>query len=56
MTVMAEGLLQYETLDAEQINDIMARKPLQSAKVLNKNEDAQLMPATVSSEVAASTR
>ena len=47
MTVMAEGLLQYETLDAEQINDIMARKPLQSPKVLNKNEDAQ--PATVSS-------
>jgi cell division protease FtsH len=41
MRAMAEGLLQYETLDAEQINDIMARKPLQAAKLLNKAEDAQ---------------
>jgi cell division protease FtsH len=56
MTVMAEGLLQYETLDAEQINDIMARKPLQSPKLLNKHEDAQSMPTTVSSETMATTR
>ncbi len=44
MHAMAAGLLQYETLDAEQINDLMARKPLQPAKVLNKSEDAQPQP------------
>lgn len=41
MATMAEGLLQYETLDAQQINDIMARKPLQAPKLLNKYEDSQ---------------
>jgi cell division protease FtsH len=47
MTVMAEGLLKYETLDAEQINDIMVRRPLQPPKVLNKYEDSSSTFATV---------
>ena len=41
MHVMAGGLLLYETLDAEQILDIMARKPLMPPKILNPNEDKQ---------------
>jgi cell division protease FtsH len=39
MHAMAAALLQYETLDAEQINDIMARKPVQPPKLINANED-----------------
>jgi cell division protease FtsH len=41
MHAMAAALLQYETLDAEQINDIMARKPVQAPKLINANEDNQ---------------
>ncbi len=39
MHAMAAALLQYETLDAEQINDIMARKPVQAPKLINRDED-----------------
>jgi cell division protease FtsH len=41
MHAMAAALLHYETLDAEQINDIMARKPVQAPKLINANEDNQ---------------
>jgi cell division protease FtsH len=46
MHAMAAALLQYETLDAEQINDIMARKPVQAPKLINANEDNQSGGAT----------
>jgi cell division protease FtsH len=41
MHAMAAALLQYETLDAEQVTDIMARKPVQAAKLINNNEDKE---------------
>jgi cell division protease FtsH len=41
MHAMAAALLHYETLDAEQVSDIMARKPVQAAKLINNNEDKE---------------
>ncbi len=53
MHAMAAALLQYETLDAEQINDIMARKPVQPPKLINANEDkAPDQPAAPAAPVA----
>jgi cell division protease FtsH len=54
MHAMAGGLLLYETLDAEQILDIMARKPLNPPKILNPNEDKNTAtpPATPVAEAA----
>jgi cell division protease FtsH len=54
MHAMAAGLLQYETLDADQINDLMARKPLQAPKLLNKSEDAQPPAPTLDSSASGS--
>jgi cell division protease FtsH len=55
MHAMAAALLQYETLDAEQINDIMARKPVQPPKLINRNEDSAGSPATPAEPMPPST-
>ena len=52
MHAMAAALLQYETLDAEQINDIMARKPVQPPKLINRDEDKAVDQSGGNSPVA----
>jgi cell division protease FtsH len=53
MHAMAAGLLLYETLDAEQINDLMARKPLQPPKLINRDEDKAVDSSNGSAPLAA---
>jgi cell division protease FtsH len=55
MHAMAAALLQYETLDAEQVTDIMARKPVQAAKLINNNEDKEKVQGDGTPPPAAST-
>ena len=42
---MAQALLEYETLDADQLDDIMAGKPPRSPKIIQPGKDVQPPPS-----------